>query len=106
MYVKWKIYKFWNLYGALMSQDFKEQLNALKSKFNAKNDKELSEKLNISYSAIDAWKRRKTIPQKYVKFIFQESSDNNAKQELIFLINKLDETQINHYLNLIKKEIL
>jgi len=39
-------------------------LNRLKQVLNVKTDKELTEKLGISYSTLDTWKNRDKIPEK------------------------------------------
>ncbi len=39
-------------------------LNRIKQVLNAKTDKEMTEKWGISYSTLDTWKNRDTIPQK------------------------------------------
>ena len=39
-------------------------LNRLKQVLNARTDKELTEKLGISYSTLDTWKNRDKIPEK------------------------------------------
>ncbi|MGB7402121.1 MAG: hypothetical protein WA916_06050 [Arcobacter sp.] len=96
-----------------MEELFENQLNALRMVFEVKNDKQLAEKLEVSYSAIDAWKRRKSIPKKYNKYIqnnqksdFIRKNDVKLKSELIDLIDELDEKKIEYYFHKIKSDIL
>ena len=63
---------------------FKENLRDLKHYFKADTNKELAEKLKITESAIDGWKRRETIPAKYM-IMFDE---NKRKNETINFIEK------------------
>lgn len=56
--------------------EIKDDLEELKKVFKATSDKELSEIIGISYAAIDAWKRRKKIPEKYNKYIHNVYAKN------------------------------
>ncbi len=48
---------------------FKENLRDIKHFFKVDTNRELAEKLEITESAIDGWKRRKIIPAKYMIMI-------------------------------------
>jgi len=92
---------------------FKEDLDKLKNYFNARNYKHLSEILEISYAAIDAWKRREQIPLKYHKFIQNNSKDyleniknDEIKENLKELIDELDDKKLEYYYHKIKSDIL
>lgn len=61
--------------------DIKESINALKQAFNVQKDTELCDQLNISYSAIDAWKRRGKLPDKYEKYIQQPGRVNRIDKK-------------------------
>lgn len=96
-----------------MKEEFKNELEALRLALNVKNDTQLSEKLEISYSAIDAWKRRSTIPKKYKKYI-QNKEDNKTcinksmdfRSEIIELIDELDDKKVEYYFYKIKSDVL
>jgi antitoxin component HigA of HigAB toxin-antitoxin module len=55
-------------------EKFKEDLKALKQALNVDKDNELCEILDITYSAIDGWKRRKKLPIKYEKYIHNKKT--------------------------------
>lgn len=93
--------------------DFKEDLDKLKKYYNARNFRHLSEILEISYSAIDAWKRREKIPDKYHKFIHNNSKNyyeniknKEIKDNLIELLEDLDDKKLEYYYHKIKSDIL
>lgn len=58
-------------------EDIKESIKALKNALGVEKDSELSEALEISYSAIDAWKRRGKLPDKYEKYIHNVTGNGN-----------------------------
>ncbi len=61
--------------------DIKESINALKKAFDVEKDSELTDILKISYSAIDAWKRRGKLPSKYEKYIQMQGRVNRPSHE-------------------------
>jgi hypothetical protein len=69
-----------SMYGVSM-KDIKEDIEALKKALRVKKDTELTETLGISYSAIDAWKRRGKLPEKYKKYIHNVDGNNNMIAE-------------------------
>lgn len=80
-------------------EKIKIDIDRLKRIYNATNYEELSEKLNISKSAIDGWIRNKRIPSKYMIKIensreFKEISERetiiNGICENVKLMNDLD----------------
>ena len=56
--------------------DTKSIINRMKEAFKIKTNKELSEKLGTSLSNIDNWKKRNTIPQKYLLLTSQMTNIN------------------------------
>ena len=96
-----------------MKEEFKNELESLRLALDAKNDTQLAEKLKISYSAIDAWKRRKSIPKKYQKYIQQEDNHKSSidksmdfRSEIIELIDELDDKKLEYYFYKIKSDVL
>ncbi len=88
---------------------FKEDLKKLKNYFNARNFKHLSEILEISYAAIDAWKRRKSLPVKYKKHIQDKKNtyiDSDLKEKIFVELNKLSEKKQEYIYHLIMAEVL
>lgn len=77
-------------------EDVKDQIEALKEAFGVDKDIDLTKALNISYSAIDAWKRRGKVPTKYDKFI--QNVDRVNKTEKKEDSNNID---IFHYDNVL-----
>ena len=63
--------------------EFKQQLRKIKETYNAFNNKELAEKLEISEEAVVAWTRRKKIPKKYLDLIQKQQYNNITNKEII-----------------------
>ena len=90
-------------------ENFEQDLKDLKEAVNAKNDMELASILKISYSAIDAWKRRKSLPIKYKKHILDEKNtyiDSDLKEKIFVELNKLSEKKQEYIYHLIMAEVL
>ncbi|WP_324172016.1 hypothetical protein [Sulfurimonas sp.] len=67
-------------------EKFKEDFKALKQALNVDKDNELCKILNITYSAIDGWKRRKKLPIKYEKYIYNKKT-MNEHQRLKYIVD-------------------
>jgi len=122
-----------NIKGYKLTQ-FKEQLRLLKVSFNVYTNKELAEVLGITESAIKQWKKRDSIPMKYMKMIENKEQilnnyinnvsqkGTNSKQnvnlnighgnlneidlKLCELIKKLSDKEKEYYYHEIKSQIL
>lgn len=58
-------------------EDIKKSIKALKMALDVEKDSELCDALKISYSAIDAWKRRGKLPAKYEKYIHSDKKNSS-----------------------------
>ena len=56
--------------------DIKAIIDRMKIAFKIKTNKELANKLGTSLSNIDNWKKRKSIPQKYILLVSQMNNIN------------------------------
>ena len=56
--------------------DTKSIINRIKEAFKVRTNKELAEKLGTSLSNIDNWKKRNSIPQKYILLTSQMTNIN------------------------------
>jgi len=90
-------------------ENFEQDLKDLKEAVSAKNDMELASILKISYSAIDAWKRRKSLPVKYKKHIQDKKNtyiNSDLKEKIFVELNKLPEKKQEYIYHLIVAEVL
>jgi len=65
-------------------ENIKIAIAKLKKVFNVKTQKQLAEALGITHAAIDNWKNRKELPNRYKRYLY---GTNN---------NKIDQIQIGH----------
>jgi len=65
-------------------ENIKIVIAKLKKVFNVKTQKQLAEALGISHAAIDSWKNRKELPNRYKRYL----NDIDSK--------KIDQLQIGH----------